>query len=165
MLRTAMGAGSAAALGVYSRQLGRRAQCNFGVTSRDGGTQTARRDQQGLSVRILVVEDDADIRDLVHAALAAQGHEVAAAPNGLAALDLAAAQPPDLILLDLHMPVCDGWEFARRYRELPPPHAPVVVMTATTHAGRRAREVQADGIIGKPFDLGSLVALVQRYAA
>ena len=114
---------------------------------------------------ILVVEDDADIRALVADVLTGAGHAVAAAPDGRAALALAAARPPDLILLDMHMPAVDGWEFARRYRAGPPPHAPIVVLTATTHASRRAAEVGAAGFLGKPFDVGQLVALVERYAA
>jgi CheY-like chemotaxis protein len=116
-------------------------------------------------VLILVAEDDADIRALVSDVLADAGHIVAAAPNGLAALDLAAAQPPDLILLDMQLPVMDGWEFAKRYREAPPPHAPIVVLTAAPDARRRAAEVGAAGFVGKPFDPQQLVALVERYAA
>jgi CheY-like chemotaxis protein len=114
-------------------------------------------------MRILIAEDDDPSRTMLQAVLAYEGHAVAAAPNGLAALDLAAARPPDLILLDMRMPVMDGQEFVRRYRELPPPHAPVVVLTATD-AGCRAAEVGAAGFLRKPFDLGHLVELVERYA-
>jgi two-component system chemotaxis response regulator CheY len=68
---------------------------------------------------------------------------------------------PDLVLLDMRMPVMDGWAFARAYRELPAPRAPIVVMTAAPDARHRAAEVEADGFVGKPFDLSELVSAVR----
>jgi CheY-like chemotaxis protein len=115
-------------------------------------------------MRILIAEDDAPSRTMLATVLAHEGHTVAAAANGLAALDLAAAWPPDLILVDMKMPVMDGQEFVRRYRELPPPHAPIVVLTATD-AAQQAVEIDAAGFLSKPFDVGKLVELVERYAA
>jgi CheY-like chemotaxis protein len=110
--------------------------------------------------RVLVVDDDEEIRGLLELVLEAEGYEVLIAPNGARALELADRHRPDLILLDMRMPVMDGWAFARTYREHPQPHAPIVVMTAAPDAGQRAAEVQADGFVGKPFDLPELVSMI-----
>jgi CheY-like chemotaxis protein len=61
------------------------------------------------------------------------------------------------------MPVMDGWEFARRYRARPEPHAPIVVLTAARDAADRAAEIQADGHLGKPFDVDDLLTLVSHH--
>src|SRR5947208_1289034 len=115
------------------------------------------------SSRILVVDDDDSIRSFVELALGSEGYGVVTAPNGARALVLATERHPDLILLDMRMPVMDGWAFARAYRGQDGPHAPIVVITAATDAGGRAAEIDADGFLGKPFDLDELLALVARY--
>jgi two-component system, chemotaxis family, chemotaxis protein CheY len=112
--------------------------------------------------RILVVDDDDLIRDCVAYVLEEEGFEVAKAANGQAALEKATSQPPNLILLDMRMPVLDGWGFARKYSEQPGPRAPIVVMTAATDAGAWAREVGADDFLPKPFDIPDLVDCVTR---
>ena len=114
--------------------------------------------------RILVVDDDESIRELVEMALSSEGHLVMTAPHGAAALEVIARTPPDVILLDMKMPVMDGWELARRYREMPGPHAPIVVVTAAADAAGRAEEVAADGHLPKPFDLDDLFRVVDQYA-
>ena len=78
---------------------------------------------------VLVVDDDAAIRRVIAAAVAEEGYAVAEAADGAAALALVRAAPPCLILLDLRMPGMNGWEFARRYRALPGPRAPLVCVT------------------------------------
>jgi CheY-like chemotaxis protein len=113
--------------------------------------------------RILIVEDDEYIRALACAALADDGYDVLEAANGAAALDLIKLYPPSLIILDMNMPVMNGWEFVRRYRQLPFPHAPIIVFTAAGDAALRAAEIDASGILGKPFDLDDLSALVRKY--
>jgi CheY-like chemotaxis protein len=62
------------------------------------------------------------------------------------------------------MPILDGWGFARVYRQQPGPHAPIVVLTAARDAAARAAEIQADGYLGKPFNLGELLDLVGQHA-
>lgn len=124
---------------------------------------------QQVRLLVLVVDDDQFIRDCVRLALEEEGYEVVVVPHGQAALDYLeglrrAGQPqPALILLDMRMPVMDGWEFARRYRELPVDQAPIVLVTAAADAVGCAAQVGADGVLAKPFDLDELVALVQRY--
>jgi two-component system, chemotaxis family, chemotaxis protein CheY len=112
---------------------------------------------------ILVVEDDANIRDVVQLALTDEGYVVETAPNGASALELAERARPDLILLDMRMPVMDGWAFARTYRERPGPHAPIVVLTASRMAAEWAAEVAAQGYVGKPFDLEEVLTAVAHH--
>jgi CheY-like chemotaxis protein len=115
--------------------------------------------------RILVVDDDTSIRSFVEMALDSVGYAVSTAGNGAQALEVTDQVHPDLILLDMRMPVMDGWTFARTYRQQAGPHAPIVVITAATDAGERAAEIDADGYLGKPFDLDELLGMVSRYTA
>jgi CheY-like chemotaxis protein len=115
------------------------------------------------SRQVLVVDDDESIRNFVELALDTEGYYVSSAQNGAVALDVAGQQPPDLILLDMRMPVMDGWAFAQAYRSQPGPHAPIIVITAAPDAGQRAAEINADGYLGKPFDLDELLGLVDHY--
>ena len=112
---------------------------------------------------ILVVDDDPDIRQVVREMLEDEGWAVAEAPDGAAGLELARGRRPAVILLDMKMPVMDGWAFASAYRQVPPPRAPVVVVTAARDAAARAAEVGADAHLGKPFDLTDLLAVVGRF--
>ena len=114
--------------------------------------------------QVLVVEDDKGIRDLVAMALDVVGYEVVSAEDGAAALDRLDALRPVLILLDMRMPVMDGWEFARAYAHRPGPHAPVIIMSAARDAASHAAEVKADGYLAKPFDLEELYACVEQFA-
>jgi CheY-like chemotaxis protein len=114
--------------------------------------------------RILVVEDDENIRELVDVILSGAGYEVMTAPDGAAALQVVGNTRPDLVLLDMRMPVMDGWEFARQYRARPEPHAPIVVLTAARDAAQRAAEIDANGYLGKPFDMKSLLSMVSHHA-
>jgi CheY-like chemotaxis protein len=116
------------------------------------------------AARVLVVEDDDGIRDMVDIVLSAAGYEILTASDGAAALQVIGGAHPDLVLLDMRMPVMDGWEFARRYRASPAPHAPIVVMTAARDAAERAAEIDANGFLGKPFDMGELLRLVSQLA-
>ncbi len=115
-------------------------------------------------VRVLVVDDDPDIGEFVSLALSDLGYDVDAVRNGRAALSSIDERPPGLILLDMRMPVMDGWEFARAYRERPGPHAPILVFTAARDAAQRASEVSADAHLAKPFSLDDLIDLVERLA-
>ncbi len=113
--------------------------------------------------RVLVVDDDHQIRDLVAVMLLEEGFEVAAAANGAAALERLREYGPDVILLDMQMPVLDGLGFAERYRRLPGPKAPIVLFSAAGPE-RWATEVGAHAVIEKPFDLDTLRDLVGRIA-
>ncbi len=112
-----------------------------------------------MAKRVLVVEDDADIRSMIELTLAAEGHAIVLASNGAEALERVRRGTVDVILLDLKMPVMDGWEFARRYRERGG-KAPIVVLSAAQDAERYAREIGARHSLSKPFDLDALTAVV-----
>ena len=117
-----------------------------------------------MSATVLVVDDDAAIRQFVEMALADQGYRVLTAEHGQAALQVLGSASPGLILLDMRMPVMDGWAFAKAYRRTSPPHAPIVVLTAARDAALYARQIEADAFLAKPFDLRDLMALVARFA-
>ena len=112
--------------------------------------------------RVLVVDDDENIREFVSLALRGDGHEVDVASNGAVALDVARSASPDVILLDMRMPVMDGWQFASAYRATPEPRARLVAMTATRDAARSGAEISADANLAKPFELDELLDLVEQ---
>jgi two-component system, chemotaxis family, chemotaxis protein CheY len=111
--------------------------------------------------RILIVDDDESIRQIVRICLTDEGYEVFEAPNGQVALNTLNQFTPDLILLDLRMPVMDGWEFAKRYEKMPGPRAPVVAFVAALNAEQDCAELDAAGILAKPFDLDDLLKAVR----
>ncbi len=114
---------------------------------------------------MLVVDDDPGIREFVSTVLADEGYTVSEATDGHDALEHVARERPDLILLDMRMPVMDGWEFVRVYRERPGPHAPIVIVTAALDVAKDAREIGADGFLAKPFLLDDLLGLVAQHAS
>ena len=89
-----------------------------------------------------------------------EGYAVVTAADGWQALARIEESTPDLILLDMNMPVMDGWEFAREYRDEPDPHAPIIVMTAHD-AATRAKEVGGASVLTKPFELDEIISLIQ----
>ena len=117
------------------------------------------------STIILVVEDDMDLRDAVEWALEDSGYMVRTASNGAEALAQLELERPDLILLDMRMPVMDGWAFARLYRRRSGHQAPIVVVTAAQDAAEWARQIQAAGYLAKPFEIDQLIRTVAHHAA
>jgi len=112
---------------------------------------------------ILVVDDDEAIRTVVSLVLSDEGYDVVTAEHGRAALDRLATVQPDLILLDMRMPIMDGWELARAYRSAPEPRASIVVLTAAHDAASRAAQIEAAGYLAKPFGLDDLLAVVSKH--
>jgi CheY-like chemotaxis protein len=111
---------------------------------------------------ILVVDDDAAIRDFVAIALEEEGYAVITAASGEEGLAALHEHRPALVILDMRMPVMDGWEFAERLRAQYGDRVPLLVMTAAVDAARRAAEVRAAGTLSKPFDLADLTEAVDR---
>ncbi len=109
---------------------------------------------------ILVVEDDPDILTTVADILEQEGYRVEMAANGAEALEAVDRVRPSLVLLDMRMPVLDGWAFARSLK-LKGIRLPILVMTAAQDARRWAREIGAQGYIAKPFDLTDLLEAVE----
>ncbi len=112
---------------------------------------------------VLVVEDDPDLAALVEMILTDAGYAVRTAPDGAAALRRVHEGMPGLILLDMRMPVMNGWEFAREFRVRWGRAAPIVVVTAAENAQLRAEEIGADGCLEKPFELDDVLAMVSRF--
>ena len=117
--------------------------------------------------QILVVEDDDAIRGLVSEVLRDDGYDVREASNGIEALDRLREQRPDLIVLDLMMPVMDGWAFVEECRRKPCcDDVPIVVTSASHDLPRTAERLSTFGVrtcLAKPFDVDGLLALVERY--
>jgi diguanylate cyclase (GGDEF)-like protein len=117
-----------------------------------------------VSERILVVDDDPDILQVVKINLELEGYEVETAEDGREAVDKAMAEPPQLILLDIMMPRMDGLTALRRIRSHGATgNTSVILLTARGLPEDRVRglELGADDYITKPFDIGELVARVK----
>jgi CheY-like chemotaxis protein len=112
-------------------------------------------------LRVLVVDDEPDIRLTVSAMLEAEGYEVVQATNGAEALVLMEAKVPDLVLLDMRMPILDGWGFASEVRRRGYA-VPIVVMTAARDAARWASDIAASSFIAKPFGFDDLISAVEQ---
>jgi two-component system, chemotaxis family, chemotaxis protein CheY len=117
---------------------------------------------EGSNDTVLVVDDDTSILDTVTAILSGEGYEVVSAASGEEALAAVARKQPVVILLDMRMPVMDGWAVARALRAQGM-NIPIVVMTAAESAKRWADEVGAEGYLAKPFGLDELLAAVERF--
>lgn len=116
-----------------------------------------------LAPPVLVVDDDAGIRAAVRDVLELERIPVTEASDGRAALAQVEDRPPRLVLLDMRMPGLDGWGFARALRTLPTP-PPVVIMAASVDSARWAEEIDAAGVITKPFAVADLLRAVERYS-
>jgi CheY-like chemotaxis protein len=114
---------------------------------------------------ILIVEDDADLREMMAQLLSLEGYRAETAANGRDALKyLERGDRPDVILLDLMMPVMDGWEFRRRQVQDPTiATVPVVVLSALDPA--RASDLGGTAFLKKPLDFDRLLELVRRFCA
>jgi DNA-binding response OmpR family regulator len=110
--------------------------------------------------RILVVDDDRTVGDVVARYLRRDGHDVAVAADGVAALKQAVSSSPDLVILDLMLPGLSGLEVFRKLREIGP--LPVIMLTARTDEGDRVAglELGADDYVTKPFSPRELVLRV-----
>jgi CheY-like chemotaxis protein len=113
-----------------------------------------------MAHRILVVDDDAELCELMVALLTKEGFDTEVATNGEDALAKARAHPPALILLDMVMPVMDGWTF-RAHQRYDPVLAPIPVVLVTAVPTARLRNVGAVAALQKPFASQQLVSTVR----
>ena len=114
--------------------------------------------------KILYVEDNEDNVYVLKSRLTRAGHTVLVAPDGVQAVTMAAAERPDLILMDLSMPVLDGWEATRRIKSaLETRHIPVIALTAHAMAGDREKAIAAgcDDFDTKPVEMPRLLDKIQ----
>ena len=116
--------------------------------------------------RVLVVEDEDAVGEVVADVLADEGYEVRRARNGREGLDVLQGWLPQLILLDLMMPEMDGWTFRAEQRRFggPVSAVPVIVLSGAREARARADELGAVQAISKPFDLDEVIAAVGRWS-
>jgi CheY-like chemotaxis protein len=116
--------------------------------------------------RILIVEDNANNLTLMSYLLRAFGHEIVSAPNGAAAVEEASASRPDLILMDLQMPVMDGFQAAERIRAIAALAAtPIIAVTASAMVGDRDKILARgfNGYVSKPITPETFVQQVERF--
>lgn len=115
--------------------------------------------------RILLVEDNEMNRDMLSRRLSRRGFDVLIAVNGEAGVELAASEKPDLILMDMSLPVMDGWEATRRIKANPDTsRIPVIALTAHAMASDRDMAIEAgcDDYDSKPVDLSQLVRKIEQ---
>jgi CheY-like chemotaxis protein len=112
---------------------------------------------------VLIVEDDADLREMMAQLLAVEGFRAAVVSNGREALQyLEDGRAPKVILLDLMMPVMDGWEFRRQQRADPDlADVPVIVLSALDQS--RTTNLEASAFLTKPLDFDRLIDLVRGF--
>jgi CheY-like chemotaxis protein len=118
---------------------------------------------QGKSRRILVVDDEKNVQDVLSEVLYCMGFEVALADNGVEALSLFLENSFDLVLTDLDMPIMDGWSLTHCIKERSP-NTPVVLMTGADRETvlNKVKSAPIDSVIFKPFLLDDLQSTVQR---
>jgi two-component system, cell cycle response regulator DivK len=119
-----------------------------------------------MSKRILMVEDTEDNRQIVRDLIASVGYELLEACDGAAGVAMASEHKPDLILMDIQLPVLDGYETTRRIKADPAlKHIPIIAVTSYALSGDEAktREAGCDAYIAKPFSPRQLLATINRF--
>lgn len=115
-----------------------------------------------MEARVLVVDDEKNVRDLLYSFLTAAGYQVILASNGEQAIELATSERPKAIILDVKMPGIDGVETCRRLRkEEKTRFIPVIMVTAFGSTKTEAFDAGADDLINKPFNLADLAVRVK----
>jgi two-component system, cell cycle response regulator DivK len=116
-----------------------------------------------IMVKILLIEDNPTIRDMLTRRLQKRGYDVAG--DGAAAVEAAGVEHPDIILMDMHLPVLDGWEATRQIKGAEGTRdVPIIALTADAMAGDREKALEAgcDDYETKPIDLPRLLDKVQK---
>ena len=114
--------------------------------------------------RILLVEDNEMNRDMLSRRLGRRGHEVVTAVDGGQGVEIARSQKPELILMDMSLPVLDGWEATRLLKSAPETRAvPIIALTAHAMSGDREKAIEAgcDDYDTKPIELSRLLEKIQ----
>jgi DNA-binding response OmpR family regulator len=118
-----------------------------------------------VSARILVVEDEAPIAEVLVRTLRGHGHNARLATSGKSALLAIAEEAPGLLLLDVNLPDLTGWELLRRLSPVDRERIPVIVFSAAPLAPSRIEEFQPAGVLIKPFPMQALLRLVEELTA
>ena len=115
-----------------------------------------------MLAKVLVVDDEKGVRDLLHRFLKATGYQAILASNGEEAIELAKSESPNAILLDVKMPGIDGVETCRRLRaEEQTRYIPVIMVTAFGTTETEATDAGADDLVNKPFELKDLAIRIK----
>jgi DNA-binding response OmpR family regulator len=115
------------------------------------------------SARVLVIEDETDLRDTIELLITIEGCEARGVSDGRQALELLRDWTPDLILLDLTLPTMSGDAFIKAYQQTAGPHAPIIVMTGMDIEAAEATGLGAAAVMRKPFDVANLLEAVARF--
>jgi two-component system chemotaxis response regulator CheY len=122
--------------------------------------------QVANSRTVLVVDDDPGVLEVLELALTAEGYDVILAHDGREALEHVASSRPHLMVVDLMMPIMDGWQFVRECRKRDIcDKTPVIILSAARNLDQAARELGAQAVVSKPFNLDDLLDLVASHAA
>jgi two-component system, cell cycle response regulator DivK len=119
-----------------------------------------------MTKRILVIEDTHDNREIMRDLLTSAGYQILEAVDGAAGVAMAAKERPDLILMDIQLPVFDGLEATRRIRAMPElAHVPIIAVTSYALGGDEAktRAAGCNGYVAKPFSPRQLLAKVREF--
>ncbi len=119
-----------------------------------------------MSKRILMVEDTEDNRQIMRDLMASAGYELLEAVNGADGVAMAGLHKPDLILMDIQLPVMDGYEASRRIKADPAlRHIPIIAVTSYALSGDEAKTLAAgcNGYVAKPFSPRSLLAKIREF--
>lgn len=161
-------------VGTWTNQFHRRVRRDVGRTgrARDGASERATGSGTGIimnhelqkATRVLVVDDDAEIREFLRDLLGLEGYEVEEAVNGAEAVELVKANPPAAVLMDLMMPILSGAEATTRLKNDPSTaNVPILAMSAGRNLASLRTSVPADGFVAKPFDLATLFASLAKH--
>lgn len=119
-----------------------------------------------MTKRILMIEDTEDNRQILRDLMASAGYELIEAADGAAGVAMAAEHKPDLILMDIQLPVLDGYEATRRIKANPALRAiPIIAVTSYALSGdeEKARAAGCDGYVAKPFSPRQLLATIREH--
>jgi CheY-like chemotaxis protein len=111
---------------------------------------------------VLVVDDDPDILQTLGLCLSSEGYRVLMAANGKEALEILDREHPSVILLDLMMPVMDGWQFVAELEHRGWRDVPLLILSADRSVQGHAKKLRANAHLAKPFDLDELLGKVQQ---
>ena len=111
---------------------------------------------------VLVVDDDPDILQTLALCLSSEGYRVTTASNGQEALDLLGKERPACVLLDLMMPVMDGWQFVAELEQRGGRNSPLLILSADRAVQGHAAKLRAEAFLAKPFDLDELLGKVHQ---
>jgi CheY-like chemotaxis protein len=120
-----------------------------------------------MSIKVLIVEDNNDYRDLVSFYLKLKGFEIITAKDGVEAVETATSEQPEIILMDLNLPILDGWEATKIITQnRSTAHIPIIAVSANCFEPFSAEILKAGaiGCIQKPVDIESLPDIILSYA-